>query len=55
MGTSVVSGVDNCHFFVTNKLKEMECVPIPWSVVSKFSVNLCFHVLAGVLSGYCPP
>lgn len=27
---------------LTNKLKEIECVPIGWPVVSKFSVNLCF-------------
>lgn len=29
---------------LTNKLKEIECMPILWPIVSKFSVNLCFFV-----------
>lgn len=29
MVTSVVNGNDSCHFIV-DKLKERECVPIPW-------------------------
>lgn len=44
MDASVVGGIGGFTSLLTSKLKEVQCVPSPWPIVSKFSVNPWFLV-----------